>query len=103
MSEETNTTATALAHRLSLLLALVLLLGGCASTERMMRITPFSAEEVSDPDRVNLWPLFHRKTGPEMSRTRLFPLFSREVKDDEATTSALAWTFKLRNYINPLS
>ncbi len=40
-------------------MATVALLSGCASGERMVRLSPFSADE-SSSDRVNLWPLWYR-------------------------------------------
>lgn len=42
----------------SALFALVALLSGCASGERMIRLSPFSADEPS-AKRVNLWPLWY--------------------------------------------
>jgi hypothetical protein len=72
MLETTHAAAGVLTRRLLLILSLVVLLGACASTERMMRITPFSTEEVSDPDRINLWPLYY-KSGDRTSV--LWPIF----------------------------
>jgi hypothetical protein len=73
-----NIIAIALTLRLLLtMLAPLLFLGACASTERMMQITPFSTGELSDPNRINLWPLLY-KSGERTSA--LWPLFDVDEK-----------------------
>ena len=145
MPTEKKISTFALTRYIFLLITMMLSLGACASTNRMMRITPFSRNEVSDPDRINLWPLLYKShdrtsalwplfdmddqgfalrplvalendsvslLGPLAGWDRkkdiwwvipaykfeknkgVFPLYSREVKGDTVTTSALLWAFK---------
>lgn len=75
MSTDKKSNKTAIVRCFFLLISVILLLGACASTDRMMRITPFGRDEVKDPDRVNLWPLFYQS----QDRTSvLWPLFDMD-------------------------
>lgn len=57
------------------LFAMILFLGACASTNRMMRITPFNHDEISDPERMNLWPLLYQSRD---QTSALWPLFDMD-------------------------
>ena len=75
MSVKNITNKTGLGQYLLLLITMTLLLGACASTKRMTRIMPFGRDEVSDPDRVNVWPLLYQSND---CTSVLWPLFDMD-------------------------
>jgi hypothetical protein len=59
------------------ILCCCVLLGACASNNRMLRMTPFWSDQLPDPDRVNIWPLYYQ-TGETV--VVLWPVFDVDEK-----------------------
>jgi hypothetical protein len=79
--------------RVSVLLLACLFLCSCASSKRMMRISPFyeSGQTLTDPDRINVWPLVYKHSDRlsvlwpivdmDENGFAVRPLFNREKND----------------------
>ncbi len=59
------------------ILCCALLCCGCASNDRMLRMTPFWGDQLPDPDRVNVWPFYYQTDDIVVL---LWPIFDLDSK-----------------------